>query len=46
MEAAWVLREDQDISWWHCDRAGYWEGDNVYCSKCQDMLSDDSTILG
>jgi hypothetical protein len=36
----WELKEDQDISWWHCDRAGYWEGDDVYCSKCQNKLDE------
>jgi hypothetical protein len=34
----WELKENQDISWWHCGRAGYWEGDDVYCSKCQNKL--------
>jgi hypothetical protein len=34
----WELKEDKDISWWHCDRAGYWEGDEVYCSKCQNKM--------
>jgi hypothetical protein len=35
---SWVFREDRDVSWWHCDRPAYWEGDNVFCSKCQEEL--------
>ena len=31
----WEIREDKDISFWHCGRPGYWEGDDIYCSKCQ-----------
>jgi len=31
----WQIRDDQDVSFWHCDRAGYWDNDDVYCSKCQ-----------
>ena len=36
----WELKEDSDVSWWHCGRAGYWEGDDVYCSKCQTKLQE------
>jgi hypothetical protein len=36
----WELKEDSDVSWWHCDRAGYWEGQDVYCSKCQTKLEE------
>jgi hypothetical protein len=36
----WELKDDQDISWWHCGRPGYWEDDEVYCSKCQAKLED------
>lgn len=37
----WELKDDQDISWQHCGRAAYWEGEEVYCSKCQAKLEDD-----
>jgi hypothetical protein len=40
----WELKDDQDISWWHCGQAGYWEGEEVYCSKCQAKLEDDDFI--
>jgi hypothetical protein len=36
----WELKEDSDISWWHCGRSGYWEGQDVYCSKCQTKLEE------
>ena len=36
----WEMKEDSDISWWHCGRAGYWEGDDVYCSKCQTKMQE------
>jgi len=38
MSGEWKLHEEADISWWHCDQPGYWEGDNVYCSKCQEVM--------
>ena len=36
----WQVREEMDISFWHCDRAGYWEGEDVFCSKCQTKLEE------
>jgi hypothetical protein len=36
----WELKDDSEVSWWHCDRAGYWEGQDVYCSKCQTKLEE------
>jgi hypothetical protein len=36
----WELKEDSDVSWWHCGRAGYWEDEDVYCSKCQVKLQE------
>ena len=38
MTTAWELKEEMDISWWHCGRAGYWQDEDVYCSKCQTKL--------
>ena len=36
----WEFKDDQDISWWHCNRPAYWENDDVYCSKCQEKLEE------
>ena len=36
----WVLHVGADVSWWHCDRIGYWEDDEIYCSKCQTRLDN------
>ena len=36
----WEFKDDQDISWWHCGQPGYWEGEEVYCSKCQTKLEE------
>jgi len=30
---------------YHRGRACYWEGESVYCSKCQDELTDDSVVV-
>lgn len=38
MVNGWVLTEEKDISWEHCNRPAYWDNDEVYCSKCQDKL--------
>ena len=40
MSATWEYRENLEISWWHCGRAGYWEGESVYCSKCQNEMEE------
>lgn len=37
----WVLHDEADVSWSHCDRPAYWEGEDVYCSKCQELLGTD-----
>ena len=50
-EAVWEINEDDAVSFWHCGRPGYWEynedtdDDEVYCSKCQTMLVQDSTVV-
>lgn len=36
--AKWELHEENDISWWHCGRPGYWVDEDVVCSKCQEVL--------
>jgi hypothetical protein len=37
----WVHTPDKYISFEHCGRPAYWESDQVYCSKCQEMLPDE-----
>lgn len=37
---AWIRTEHKDISFEHCGVPAYWEGDDVYCSKCQEKLDD------
>ena len=39
-KSKWVSTPDLDISFQHCGRPAYWEGDEVYCSKCQTKLDD------
>jgi len=42
---------DGDVSWQHCGRPAYWDYDTdtedmeVYCSKCQEMLTDGAEIV-
>lgn len=36
----WVSTEHLDISWQHCGRPAYWEGEQVVCSKCQTELEE------
>jgi hypothetical protein len=38
--ADWVFREGFDVSWEHCGRSAFWEGADVVCSKCQEVMSD------
>ena len=42
----WVYTPDKDISFEHCGRPAYWEGEEVYCSKCSARLTDTSQING
>lgn len=38
----WEVRPEMDISFWHCGRPAYWDGDlddsDVICSKCQEIM--------
>jgi hypothetical protein len=34
----WEVHTDKDISFWHCGRPGYWEDNEVFCSKCQQKM--------
>lgn len=36
----WVITENKDISFEHCGRPAYWCGEDVYCSKCNEMLNE------
>jgi len=40
MKTNWVLTEEKNISFEHCNRPAYWENENVYCSKCGEELPD------
>ena len=42
----WLFTPDKDVSFEHCGRQAYWENDEVYCSKCSEMLKPDSLVLG
>ena len=33
---SWVFTPDKDISFEHCGRPAYWEGERVFCSKCNE----------
>ena len=37
----WVYTPHLDISFQHCGRPAYWEGENVFCSKCNKELEGD-----
>jgi hypothetical protein len=36
----WVSTPDKEISFQHCGRPAYWEGDDVFCNKCNEELTD------
>lgn len=40
--SSWNRTEHLDISWQHCDRPAYWQGEDVYCSKCQEKLEQEN----
>lgn len=46
---SWVITDNKDISFEHCNRPAYWEGDAVICSKCQETMPEaeaaDSLLL-
>jgi predicted amidophosphoribosyltransferase len=42
---SWTNTPMKDISFEHCGRPAYWEGQDVYCSKCQIKLEDNEIIL-
>ena len=37
MNTAWEIKEENDITFWHCGRPAYWKNDEVFCSKCQEQ---------
>lgn len=36
----WAFTANKDISFEHCGRPAYWQGEQVVCSKCQEVMSD------
>lgn len=40
----WQHSPELDVSFAHCGVPAYWENDEVYCSKCQEQLTDDIII--
>ena len=36
----WVCTPDKEISFEHCGRPAYWEGEDVFCNKCNEKLTD------
>ena len=42
----WLFTPDKDVCYEHCGVQAFWENDEVYCSKCLEMLRPDSLVLG
>lgn len=42
--AGWVYTEEKDISFEHCGQPAYWDGDLVFCSKCQEQLPETEEV--
>lgn len=40
----WQHSPELDVSFAHCGRSAYWEGEQVFCSKCQEELTDDMFV--
>jgi hypothetical protein len=40
VDAGWVFVEEKDVSWEHCGRPAFWEGESVVCGKCLASLFD------
>ena len=36
----WTNTEEKDISFEHCNRPAYWEGEDIYCSRCGERMPD------
>tara|TARA_R110000803_G_scaffold11479_2_gene34222 strand:+ start:311 stop:469 length:159 start_codon:yes stop_codon:yes gene_type:complete len=39
----WTHTPDLDISFQHCGRPAYWEGDDVFCNKCNTKMGEDKS---
>ena len=39
----WEFNETLDVSWEHCGRPAYWQGEHVFCSKCQESMEPEPT---
>ena len=37
----WVSTPDKEISFEHCGRPAYWEGEDVFCNKCNAKMGED-----
>ena len=37
---SWISTPEKDVSFEHCGRPAYWEGEQVICSKCQETMTD------
>lgn len=38
--SVWVFTEGKDVSFEHCGQPAYWEGEEVFCSKCQEQMPE------
>lgn len=38
--SGWVVTEHLDISFQHCNRPAFWDNDEVYCSRCGEVLDE------
>ena len=36
----WTMTDNKDISFEHCNRPAYWQGETVICSKCQETMTE------
>ena len=37
----WVYTPEKHVSFEHCGRPAYWEGDDVFCNKCNAKMGED-----
>lgn len=37
----WTITDNKDISFEHCNRPAYWQGETVICSKCQETMTEE-----
>ena len=39
----WVSTPDKEISFEHCGRPAYWEGEDVFCNKCNAKMEEEES---